>query len=1577
MERRPAGVLAAVFCFVGIFSAQTSLLMAQSSGSAPPVRPTTITAVEFGVSKPLRDMPPEAPSGGTIGAPREMPDKPPFLHPRPNTPKPRDPIVQRSAGGKLIPSPMVNFDGVSDVNGVQPPDTTLDVSGNQILQWVNLSYQVYDKAGTPLGGPFAGIAFWNGLSGACSTNNGGDILVRWDQFASRWFVSQLAYPGGAVGYHQCVAVSTTSDALGSYYQYDYLYGLVDSNDYPKVGLWPDVDNNGYYITVRNFVNNTTFGGMKIIAVDRVATLAGNPGVAQVFDVGALAPNLDGLLPADLRGPNVPSDGSRETFIGYGHALTDGSATPVIHLFQTHTDFADPTNSTLVQLADIPVADFNPGFSSGDPVPQQGGGLIELLPFSMYRADYRVFRNADGSFHHDSLLLLHDVNVADSGEQAGERWHEVRGIAAGGPPALFQEGTYGPSDNTWRWMGSIAQDASGNLALGFSASSDGSGIVADPSVHYTGRLAGDPLGLMTQGEGTLFDSTQSFEGDRWGDYSQIVADPTDQCTFWFTTEYGAGDWNTRIGSFRFPSCTTGPSGTLEGHVTNGSSPLAGASVTAGANTTVTDVAGHYSFTLPVGSYAMTVTKYGFVAGGASGVGVTDGGDTIQDFVLTPAPTTLVNGVVKDGSGGNWPLYAVITITGPGAPLLKAYTDPVTGYYAITLVSGIQYSFQVDALVPGYNSLSAPVPLHRFVQGGTVFNFTLTVNATTCKAAGYSASTAGLFESFDNGTLPPGWTLVNNNVAGGGLDWTINTGADPCGFFTGNLTGGAGPYALSNSNCDGFVTDDQELRTPSVNLSGLASAVLRFNTDYRDLFSTADVDISTNGGTIWTNVWEKSGIDARGPRLEVVDISSIAAGHADVRARFHFTGDFAWWWQVDNVLVGQAGCNVKSGGLVVGNVRDVNTGGPLNGATVTNTGGDSTISFAVPGDPNQPGGFYALFAPSGPQPFTASLTLYGNDAENATVIPNGAVRRDFSLTAGRLSASPSPLTLRLDPGQTGNLTLNLNNTGGLDTSFLIRELNVGPTSRPRVHGPFADPEAMERALSRISKGLEHRKSAKGLAGLLGAPATPRLLAGGNVLHTYPSGLAAPWGVMFNTDASDFWVSNIQAAGGDNKVYRFLTDGTSTGDTIDATPWVASFPADGAYNARTGMLWEVNVGGDDCIYEMNPVSKVSTGNKICPAFGTSERGLAYDVTTDTYYSASWNDGVINHFDGGGMILDSAFVGVPISGLAFNPSTRHLFAMSNHDTPTGGADIYVYETANNYNLIGGFFVESGGAPVLTAFGGSGMEIDCNGHLWLVDQNNSKILEVDSGETGVCNSNDIPWLSENPSSGSVPAHTILPDAVTFDATGLTPGLRQGQLFLRTDTPYTLPAVQVNLTVRFSDVPDGSFASEFIYGLAGAGITGGCSPTAFCPADNVTRAQIAVFIELGIHGRSFTPPPATGIFTDVTPSSFAAAFIEQLFHDGIAAGCGGGAFCPGADVTRAQMAVFLVKAVHGQGFVPPAATGIFSDVPPSAFAAAFIEQLFHDGITGGCSPTTFCPNQNVTRAQMAVFLVTAFHLPHL
>src|SRR6185436_2826459 len=310
---------------------------------------------------------------------------------------------------------------------------------------------------------------------------------------------------------------------------------------------------------------------------------------------------------------------------------------------------------------------------------------------------------------------------------------------------------------------------------------------------------------------------------------------------------------------------------------------------------------------------------------------------------------------------------------------------------------------------------------------------------------------------------------------------------------------------------------------------------------------------------------------------------------------------------------------------------------------------------------------------------------------------------------------------------------------------------------------------------------------------------------------------------------------------------------------------------------MLWRVNVGGDNCIYELDPFFREATGRKICalPWSGISQRGLAYDVRTDTYYAGGWNDGVIYHVDGAGNVLDSTFVAIPISGLAFNSRTGHLFALTNHGAPPQATlDVFVFDVDGGMSVVGGFNVTQNGQPLpgLRVFGGAGMEMDCDGRLWLVDLSSQTIFEVDSGESNACAFNDIPWLSESQTEGTVAATSTLPIVCTFDSAGLPAGLRQAQLKLLTDTPYRVLPVPVDFTVRFLDVADGSLFDPSIYAAAGAGVMPGCDPAAFlfCPTDLVTRADMAGFILRAVHGADFVPAPYAGAFSDVSAGDYNA-----------------------------------------------------------------------------------------------------------
>ncbi|MBI5963834.1 MAG: metallophosphoesterase [Chloroflexi bacterium] len=245
---------------------------------------------------------------------------------------------------------------------------------------------------------------------------------------------------------------------------------------------------------------------------------------------------------------------------------------------------------------------------------------------------------------------------------------------------------------------------------------------------------------------------------------------------------------------------------------------------------------------------------------------------------------------------------------------------------------------------------------------------------------------------------------------------------------------------------------------------------------------------------------------------------------------------------------------------------------------------------------------------------------------------------------------------------------------------------------------------------------------------------------------------------------------------------------------------------------------------------------------------------------------------------------------------------------------------------------------------------------------------------SGLSGSGSIYTVTVNTGSGSgtIKLNVTDNDSIVNTFTNPLGGSGAGNGNFTSGETYT-----VTKTWIFGDVPNTYWSWSFIERLYNAGITGGCSaiPLNYCPTNQVTRAQMAIFLVRAMHGVAFVPPAATGVFSDVPVGSFGANFIEQLAADSITSGCGGGNFCPNSAATRAQMAVFLVRAKHGIAFVPPTATGIFSDVPVGSFGADFIEQLAADSITSGCGAGIYCPSTTVKRDSMAVFLVRTFNLP--
>jgi N-acetylneuraminic acid mutarotase len=507
---------------------------------------------------------------------------------------------------------------------------------------------------------------------------------------------------------------------------------------------------------------------------------------------------------------------------------------------------------------------------------------------------------------------------------------------------------------------------------------------------------------------------------------------------------------------------GQTGTLTGTVTNSSNgnPIAGATVHATGpfdRTMTTDANGHYSKVLPVGTYTVTVSAFGFATKTIDNVVISDGQTTTLNFALDPSASVTLSGTVKDGSGHGWPLYARIDIAGrPGGPI---YTDPVTGHYSVSIPANATYSIKYTATLPGYQVVTDDVAVGG---GDTVHNVDVPILAS-CTAPGYQFNfTPALTENFNSGTQPPGWVVTDE--IGAGEVWAFN---NPGG--RGNLTGGDGAFAVLDSDHFGpGHTQDSSLVSPVVNLSSAATPVVRFNEDYLawPLDTNIDVDVSTDGGATWQNAFHNLS-SRRGPRETTVSILQ-AANQSNVKVRWRYRSTFGFWWEVDNAFVGNRSCDPIPGGLVVGNVFDTNTSNGLNGATVTSDDkpAEKATTAATPDDSNNPDGYYQMFSSlTGSHPFTASKSLYQSQTKAVNVAADNATRADFSLAAGLLTVTPTSLTKTQVLGSTTTATLNIKNIGTARATFNLSErqgtfqilaMEGSPlVKRPLANGREADP------------------------------------------------------------------------------------------------------------------------------------------------------------------------------------------------------------------------------------------------------------------------------------------------------------------------------------------------------------------------------------------------------------------------------------------------------------------------------------------------------------------------------------------
>lgn len=749
------------------------------------------TAERFDISPPLRTL-----RNTTTKEERErdeFEDRPTGLE-GPLGPQDMDLSVQSTTSPfapLVMPTPIVSFDSTASCGGCAPPDPVGDVGPNNYVAMANAQFQVFNKSGTSLLGPSNINTLWSGFGGACQTENAGDPVVIYDQLDNRWILTQFTAAGPT--YYNCVAVSTTGDPTGSYYRYAFTTGT-NFPDYPKYGMWGDA----LYISTREFAGST-FAGVGAYAVNRSQLIAGNP-AAQVISflatptsAGGMFNVGDGLLPSDLDGSTLPPANSPNFFIGSMDNGGPYSATQdALTIWKFTANFAVPASSSFVLANTVPIASYDtiPAFCSGRACISQPSttNKIDHLGYRqrpLHRAAYRNFGD------HEAIVTNQSVEASTT--MSGIRWWEIR--SPNSSPTIFQEGTYAPgtSDLIHRWMGSIAMDKDGNMALGYSAASS----TVFPSVRYTGRLVGDTLGTMPQGEASIIAGTgsQTGGGNRWGDYSSMNIDSTDDCTFWYVSEYvpttSAAGWRLRIGSFKFPSCSAGATPTATSTFTptptstntntptptstNTFTPTATSTNTftptpTATNTFTPTATSTNTFTptptatntfTPTATSTNTFTPTPTATETFTPTATNTATDTptaTATETFTPTPQAVISGIVTYGNAVGSPapprFVSGVQVSAVGSPNLSDTTGSL-GTYSLTGFGGGSYTITPSKSGGDNNSISSfdAAKLSQHVIGGPQLNAAQLIVADVSGTSGVSSFDAALIARYVATLGPP--------------------------------------------------------------------------------------------------------------------------------------------------------------------------------------------------------------------------------------------------------------------------------------------------------------------------------------------------------------------------------------------------------------------------------------------------------------------------------------------------------------------------------------------------------------------------------------------------------------------------------------------------------------------------------------------------------------------------------------------------------------------------------------------------------------------------------------------------------
>lgn len=781
-----------------------------------------------------------------------------------------------------------NFSGLN--SPYYPSDANGTVGPNHYMQTVNTSYAIYSKTGTLLAGPTNMNQLFGSVPGA--NYNDGDPLIQYDEVANRWIAVEFSVSG--TNDFMLIAVSTTNDPTGTWHKYS--FDVDDMPDYEKLGIWGD----GYYM------GTNTPGGTKkdIYVFERSVMLNGGSNPKMISFHNPWRPvTIDGfncVPPIDCNGIAPPA-GSPGMFISVtDDAIAGGS--DQIWLYELTPNWTTPSNSTFNRVQQINVEAFDSNFgNSWNNIAQQGTSMkVDAIPQLMMNTPY--YRNF-GTYQ--TIVCCHTVDV-DNSDHAGIRWYELRKTGSSNW-TIRQQGTYAPDSHS-RWMGSIAINQDGNIALGYSISSSsmypGIRCVGQSNTEYQ-----NASGIMDLQEIIVQTGTRSQSANsRWGDYSLMSVDPSNNKDFWFTTEYvgqSSSPKATKIVAFSLSNApsviTLAPtnigqtSATMNGSVNPNSKVTTyhfewGTTPSYGTSTT-TASAGSGSAAVPVSSNIANLTNgtkyhYRIVATSSEGTSYGKdtsfiaGGATIQTSQvsnITISTVTSGGTVIADG-GSPISQRGVCWSTTPNPTIANSFTNDGTGLGAfVSNISGLESSTKYYLRAYAKNSTGTFY--------GNEISFT-----TSC-----GTFSTPYIQNFDeSGVIPTCWS--QNDYLNNGQIWKFGT-------FTGtgapNLYGN---YAYINSDSYGSgSSQNADLISPTIDCSNLQEVTLTFKHYYRHYSnSKGTLSYSINDGNTWT-VLETFTASTANPIKYTKKLPQGVAGSTSVKFKWNYQAVNAYWWAIDSVTV----------------------------------------------------------------------------------------------------------------------------------------------------------------------------------------------------------------------------------------------------------------------------------------------------------------------------------------------------------------------------------------------------------------------------------------------------------------------------------------------------------------------------------------------------------------------------------------------------------------------------------------------------------------------------------------------------